>query len=62
MVPKCELFKNIFVHIQELNYNKVVNDFENHDGEKALSSNLLPKLEPTKRTLTSFPNHLLENI
>jgi hypothetical protein len=62
MVPKCELFENIFVHVQELNYKEIVYEFENHDEEEALSSNLLPKLKPTKRTPINFINHLLENI
>jgi len=61
-VPKCELFENIPLHVQELNYNEGVYDLEDHDGEEALNSNLLPKLELTKKTLTSFLSHLLKNI
>jgi hypothetical protein len=61
-VPKCESLKSSPLHVQELNYNEGVYDLEDHDGEEALSSNLLPKLEPTKKTLTSFLSHLLENI
>jgi len=53
MVPKCELLENIPLHIQ-LNYNEGVYDLEDHDGEEALSSNLLPKLEPTKKILQVF--------
>jgi hypothetical protein len=43
MVRKCELLENIPLQIQELNYNKSVYDLEDHDGEEALSLNLLPK-------------------
>jgi hypothetical protein len=54
MVPKCKFFKNIPLNVQELTYNESVYDLENHDGEEALSSNLLPKLEPTKKLLQVF--------
>jgi hypothetical protein len=55
MVPKHELFENIPLHVQELNYEKGVYKLEDHVGEKALGSNLLPKLGFAKRYfLTSF--------
>jgi hypothetical protein len=61
MVPKCELFENIPLHFQELNYKINIYELKDH-VEEALSSNLLPKLRPTKRTpFTCFPNCLLKN-
>ncbi len=43
--------------------NEGIYDLEDHDGEEALSLNLLPKLEPTKKIPpTSFLSHMLENI
>jgi hypothetical protein len=63
MVPKHESFENIPLHVQELNYEKGVYELEDHVGEKALGSNLLPKLGFAKRYfLTSFFNHMLKNI
>jgi len=63
MVPKHELLKSIPLHIQELNCKKNVYELEDHVGEKALGSNLSPKLGPAKRTfLTSFLSRLLKSI
>ncbi len=61
-MPKCELFKSIVLHVQELNYGEGICELVDHVGEKALNSNLLPKLGLAKRTLASFPNHLLKNV
>jgi hypothetical protein len=43
MVPKCVLFENIIMHIQGLKCGKGVYDMEDHVGQEAFSSNLLPK-------------------
>jgi len=57
------LFKNIFLHIQGLNYREGVYELEDHVGQEILNSNLLLKLRPIKRIPpTYFPNHLLESV
>ncbi len=62
MVPKHELFKNIPLHVQKVNYEEDIYELKDHVGEEALSLNLLPKLGLAKRTfLASFPNCLLES-
>ncbi len=62
-MPKCELFENIPLHFQELNYKKNIYELEDHVGEKAFNSNLLPKLKPVKKTFfTCFPTYLLKNV
>jgi hypothetical protein len=44
-------------------YEEGIYELRNHVGEKALNSNLSPKLGLTKKTLpASFPNHLLKNV
>jgi hypothetical protein len=48
MVPMCKLFKNIPLHVQELNYKKKNNELKDHIGEKALNSKL-PKFRPTQK-------------
>jgi hypothetical protein len=63
MVPKHELFKNIPLHIQKLNYGKNIYELKEHVKEEALSLNFLPKFGPAKRTpIVSFLNRLLENV
>jgi hypothetical protein len=49
MVPKCELFKNIPLHVQKLNYGKNICGLEDHVGEEGLSLNWPLKLGPTKK-------------
>jgi hypothetical protein len=62
MGPKHELFKDIPLHVQELNSKKNIYELKNHAREKALNSNLPPKLGLAKRTpFTSFFSHLLES-
>jgi len=63
MVLKCDLFKIIPLHIQELNYgNLSICELKDHVGEVALNLNCL-KLGPAKKTpLTSFPSCLLESV
>ncbi len=42
---------------------KNIYELGDHVGEEALSSNLWPKLRPTKKTPPiSYPNHLLKNV
>jgi hypothetical protein len=48
MVPKCELFENIPLHFQKLNYKKDIYELNDHVGEKALSLNLLLKFSLEK--------------
>jgi hypothetical protein len=64
MVLKCELFKIIPLHIQELNYGNLgICELKDHVGEVALNLNLPLKLGPAKKTpLTSFPSCLLESV
>ncbi len=63
MVPRHELLQNTFLHIPKLDYDEGVYEWGNHVGEKALNSNLWPKLGLTQKLiLASFPNRLLENI
>jgi hypothetical protein len=63
MVSKCKLFKNIPLHLQNLNCKENVYELEDHVGEKALTSNWLPKLGPIKIILPiSLLNCLLERI
>jgi hypothetical protein len=62
-VPKCELFENIPLHVQKINYKKGVYELEDHVGEEAQNSNLLPKLGPVKSIfLISFPDRLLKSV
>jgi hypothetical protein len=63
MVPRCDLFYSIPLHVQELNYEESIYELGDHVGEKALNSNLSLKLRFRKKTpLTSFPIHLLKNV
>lgn len=63
MVPKRELFENIPLRIRKFNYEKNVYELEDHVEEKALSSNLLPKVGLARKTcLASFFSCLLESI
>ncbi len=55
MVPKHELFENIPLHIQELNYGENVYEQEDHVEENAFTLNLLPKLR-LATLFISFPN------
>jgi hypothetical protein len=51
------------MHVQKLDYEEGVYELGDHVGEKALNSNLLPRLGLAKISLhTSFPNCLLKNI
>jgi len=62
-VPKCELFENIPLHAQKLNYRINICELEDHVGEKRLNLDWLPKLKPTKKIpFASFLNHLLKNV
>jgi hypothetical protein len=45
MLPGHKLFESIPLHVQKLNCEKGVYELEDHIGEEALNSNLLPKLE-----------------
>ncbi len=57
-MPKLEMHE-----LYCLNCRKGVYELEDHVGEEALVSNLLPKLGLAKKTLpTSFPNRLLKNV
>jgi len=61
MVLEHVLLKIILLHIQGLHCGEGIFDMEDHVGQEALSSNLLPKLEFVKKyPPTSFPNHLLK--
>jgi hypothetical protein len=40
MVPKCELFKNIPLHVQGPNYWEGVYELKDYVGEETLNSNL----------------------
>jgi len=61
MVPKCELLKNIPLHVQELTYGEGIYELVDDVWEEAINSNLPPKLGFAKKTLASFPNHLLKS-
>jgi hypothetical protein len=62
MVPKHDLFRNISLHIQKLNYEKNIYELEKHVRKEALNLNLLPKLRPVKITpLASFFNDLIKS-
>ncbi len=62
MIFEHKLFKSFSLHVQELNCEKVFNELEVHVGEEA-SLNLMPNLGFIRKILlTSFSNHLLENI
>ncbi len=50
-MPKHELFENIPLYIQKLNCKENIYELEDHVGEKALSSNYLPKLGLAKELL-----------
>ncbi len=41
MVPKCELFENIPLHVQELKCEKGIYELEDYVEEEALSLDLL---------------------
>jgi hypothetical protein len=61
-MPKCKLFKNIPLHVQELNYERSIYELEDHVGENALSSDWPPKHGPTtKKIPTSFYSCLLKS-
>ncbi len=61
MVPKCELYENIPLHIQRLNYGEGVHELNDCVGGETLSSNLPLELGPIKKIpLASFSNCLLK--
>jgi hypothetical protein len=64
MVLKCELFKIIPLHIQELNYGNLgMYELKDHVGEVALSLNLPPKPRLAKKPpFANFPNCLLGSV
>jgi hypothetical protein len=51
MVLEHVLFKIIFLHIQGLHCREGIFDLEDHVGQEALSSNLLPKIRFVKKFL-----------
>jgi hypothetical protein len=61
-MPKCKLFKNIPLHVQELNCERNIYELEDHVGEYTLSSDWPPKHGPTTRIFpTSFYSCLLKS-
>jgi hypothetical protein len=62
MVLKFKLPESIPQHVQGLNYGEGIYESEDHVGEEALSSNLLPRLGLVKKFLPAgFPNQSLES-
>jgi hypothetical protein len=60
---KCELFENIPLHVQKLNYKKNVYELKDQFGEKAQNLNLLPKLGTVRRIIPiGFLDYLLESV
>jgi len=59
MVPKCKLFKNVPLHIRELNYEKNVCELEDHVGEEALNLNLPPKPSLAKNFFYKFSHSFI---
>jgi hypothetical protein len=54
IMPKHELFENIPLHVQKLNYRKGILKLKDCVGEYTLSLDLSPKLGLPKKTYTSF--------
>jgi hypothetical protein len=52
MMSKHELFENIPLHVQKLNYKYNVYELGDHIKEEALNSNLIPKLGEGKKNFS----------
>jgi hypothetical protein len=50
MVLEHELHESIPMHVQWLNYEENIYELEDHVKEKALNTNLLPKLKFVKKS------------
>jgi hypothetical protein len=51
-MSKHELFENIPLHVQKLNYKYNVYELGDHIKEEALNSNLIPKLGEGKKNFS----------
>jgi hypothetical protein len=54
MVPKCELFKSIPLHVQGLNYGEGVYELEDYVEEETLNSNLPKAWTHKKNSFCKF--------